>query len=144
MPDLPDKSLAPILAWAQARLDSPLTIADLARRASVSPATLHRRFRTQGGTTPLMWLTGERLALTCRLIERGESRFEVVARLSGLGTATSLRALMRRETGTQHDRYDNGCSAMEGWRRLAGHGVRSIWPKWRFSAWMRQPSAVRV
>ncbi|MFF5767789.1 GlxA family transcriptional regulator [Streptomyces tanashiensis] len=105
MPDLPDESLAPILAWAQERLDSTLTIADLARRASVSPATLHRRFRTQLGTTPLMWLTGERLALACRLIERGESRFEVVARLSGLGTATNLRALMRRETGITPSAY---------------------------------------
>ncbi|MGA5822983.1 GlxA family transcriptional regulator [Kitasatospora sp. NPDC094028] len=99
MPDLPDESLAPVLAWAQERLDSPLAIADLAARAAVSPATLHRRFRTQLGTTPLTWLTGERLALACRLIERGESRFEVVARRSGLGTAANLRALMRRETG---------------------------------------------
>jgi AraC-like DNA-binding protein len=47
----------------------------------------------------LVWLTGQRLALACRLIERGESRLEVVARHSGLGTTANLRALMRRETG---------------------------------------------
>ncbi|GHB37220.1 AraC family transcriptional regulator [Streptomyces xanthochromogenes] len=105
MPDLPDESLAPVLAWAQERLDSPLTVRDLAVRASVSPATLHRRFRTQLGTTPLAWLTGERLSLACRLIERGESRFEVVARRSGLGTAANLRALMRRETGITPSAY---------------------------------------
>ncbi|MET9344585.1 helix-turn-helix domain-containing protein [Nonomuraea sp. NPDC003804] len=74
-------------------------MSDLAARASVSPATLHRRFQAQLGTTPLQWLTGERLALACRLIERGESRFEMVARHSGLGTAANLRALMRRRTG---------------------------------------------
>ncbi|MBK3623433.1 helix-turn-helix domain-containing protein [Streptomyces sp. MBT49] len=105
MPDVPDESLAPVLSWAQERLDSPLTIADLATRAAVSPATLHRRFRTQLGTTPLAWLTGERLALACRLIERGESRFEVVARRSGLGTATNLRVLMRRGTGITPSAY---------------------------------------
>jgi AraC family transcriptional regulator, transcriptional activator FtrA len=105
IPDLPDESLAPVLAWAQERLDSPLTVPDLAARAAVSPATLHRRFRAQLGTTPLMWLTGERLALACRLIERGESRFEVVARRSGLGTAANLRALMRRETGIPPSAY---------------------------------------
>ncbi|KJS60997.1 GlxA family transcriptional regulator [Streptomyces rubellomurinus] len=105
VPDLPDQSLAPVLAWAQEHLDSPLTIADLAARAAVSPATLHRRFRAQLGTTPLRWLTGERLALACRLIERGESRFEVVARLSGLGTAANLRALMRRGTGITPSAY---------------------------------------
>ncbi|MFG2535948.1 helix-turn-helix domain-containing protein [Streptomyces sp. NPDC048511] len=105
MPDLPGESLAPVLAWAQERLDSPLTVSALATRAAVSPATLHRRFRAQLGTTPLAWLTGERLALACRLIERGESRFEVVARRSGLGTAANLRTLMRRGTGITPSAY---------------------------------------
>ncbi|GGP15593.1 hypothetical protein LDL08_37020 [Nonomuraea glycinis] len=41
----------------------------------------------------------ERLALACRLIERGESRFETVARHSGLGSVTNVRALMRRRIG---------------------------------------------
>ncbi|MFJ8876335.1 MULTISPECIES: helix-turn-helix domain-containing protein [unclassified Streptomyces] len=105
MPDLPDESLAPVLAWAQERLDAPLTVAGLAARAAVSPATLHRRFQAQLGTTPLTWLTRERLALACRLIERGESRFEVVARRSGIGTAAHLRTLMRRETGITPSAY---------------------------------------
>ncbi|MBL7496964.1 helix-turn-helix domain-containing protein [Frankia sp. CNm7] len=105
VPDVPDTSLAPVLAWAQRRLDRPLAVADLAARAAVSPATLHRRFRAQLGTTPLAWLTGERLALACRLIERGESRVEVVARRSGLGSAATLRALMRRETGLSPSEY---------------------------------------
>ncbi|MFJ3876028.1 GlxA family transcriptional regulator [Streptomyces sp. NPDC090077] len=105
VPDLPDESLAPVLAWAQERLDAPLTVAALAARAAVSPATLHRRFRAQLGTTPLAWLTAERLALACRLIERGESRMELVARHSGLGTAANLRALMRRGTGITPSAY---------------------------------------
>ncbi|MEV0395530.1 helix-turn-helix domain-containing protein [Polymorphospora rubra] len=105
MPDIPDESLAPVLAWAQESLDAPLTVSDLAAHARVSPATLHRRFRAQLGTTPLAWLTRERLALATRLIERGESRFELVARRSGLGTAANLRALMRRETGLAPSAY---------------------------------------
>ncbi|MDI3344099.1 helix-turn-helix domain-containing protein [Streptomyces sp. AJ-1] len=105
MPDLPDESLASVLAWAQERLDAPLTVAGLAARAAVSPATLHRRFQAQLGTTPLTWLTRERLALACRLIERGESRFEVVAWRSGIGTAAHLRTLMRRETGITPSAY---------------------------------------
>ncbi|MEU9021238.1 helix-turn-helix domain-containing protein [Actinomadura sp. NPDC048394] len=105
VPDIPDESLAPVLAWAQERLDAPLTVAGLAARAAVSPATLHRRFRAQLGTTPLAWLTAERVALACRLIERGESRVDVVARRSGLGTAANLRTLMRRETGLTPSQY---------------------------------------
>ncbi|MFI9808202.1 GlxA family transcriptional regulator [Streptomyces sp. NPDC052301] len=105
VPDVPDESLGPLLAWAQERLDEPLTVADLAARAAVSPATLHRRFRTQLGTTPLAWLTGERVALACRLIERGEDRLDVVAARSGLGTAANLRARLRRETGLSPSAY---------------------------------------
>jgi transcriptional regulator GlxA family with amidase domain len=105
VPDLPDHSLAPLLAWAQERLDAPLTVSGLAAYAALSTTTLHRRFRAQMGTTPLAWLTGERLALACRLIEGGESRFEVVARNSGLGTAANLRALMSREIGLTPSAY---------------------------------------
>ncbi|MEW2305235.1 helix-turn-helix domain-containing protein [Streptomyces sp. NPDC006655] len=105
VPDVPDESLGPLLAWAQERLGEPLGVADLAARAAVSPATLHRRFRAQLGTTPLAWLTGERVALACRLIERGEERLEVVAARSGLGTAANLRARLRRETGLSPSDY---------------------------------------
>ncbi|MFH8290662.1 GlxA family transcriptional regulator [Streptomyces sp. NPDC018059] len=105
VPQVRDESLAPLLAWAQERLDEPLTVAGLAARAGLSPATLHRRFRAQLGTTPLAWLTGERVALACRLIERGEERLDVVARRSGLGTAANLRARLRRETGLSPSDY---------------------------------------
>ncbi|GAA3300303.1 helix-turn-helix domain-containing protein [Streptomyces cinereospinus] len=105
VPEVPDESLGPLLAWAQERLGEPLTVAELAARAAVSPATLHRRFRTQLGTTPLAWLTGERVALACRLIERGEERLDVVAARSGLGTAANLRARLRRATGLSPSAY---------------------------------------
>jgi transcriptional regulator GlxA family with amidase domain len=103
--DVPDASLAPTLAWALERIDAPLTVTDLARQAAVSPATLHRRFRAQLGTTPLAWLTRERLNLACRLIEQGESRLELVAWRSGIGTTANLRTLIRRETGLTPSQY---------------------------------------
>ncbi|MET9629394.1 helix-turn-helix domain-containing protein [Lentzea sp. NPDC006480] len=105
VPDLPDESLAPVMAWAQEHLDTALSVTDLAARAAISPATLHRRFQAQLGTTPLAWLTGERITLARRLIELGEQRFDVVARRTGLGTATNLRTLMRRETGLTPSAY---------------------------------------
>lgn len=105
LPAVPDSSLAPLLDWATAHLDTPLTVPDLAVRAAVSQATLHRRFRTQLGTTPLAWLTAQRVALACRLMEHGETRLERVARLSGLGTAANLRAQLRRRTGLPPSAY---------------------------------------
>ncbi|HEY1180505.1 MAG TPA: helix-turn-helix domain-containing protein [Phytomonospora sp.] len=99
VPDAAGESLEPVLAWARERLDGPLTVAAMAARASVSPATLHRRFQAQLGTTPLRWLTAERVAYACRFLERGVTGVDTVARRSGLGTAANLRTLMRRETG---------------------------------------------
>lgn len=99
LPEVPGTSLAPLLAWAEEHLGAGLTVPALAAHAAVSPATLHRRFRAQLGTTPLAWLTERRITLACRLIERGEDRLDVVARTSGLGTATNLRAQIRRRTG---------------------------------------------
>ncbi|UCM91467.1 GlxA family transcriptional regulator [Streptomyces marincola] len=105
VPAVPDSSLAPVLAWARERLDRPLTVADLAARAAASPATLHRRFRAELGTTPLAWLAAERVALACRLIERGETRLDRVAAASGFGTAAGLRTWMRRHTGLTPTAY---------------------------------------
>jgi transcriptional regulator GlxA family with amidase domain len=105
VPQVRDESLAPLLTWAQERLGEPLSVADLAARARVSPATLHRRFRTQLGTTPLAWLTSERVTLACRLIERGEERLDVVAARSGLGSAANLRARLRQATGLSPSAY---------------------------------------
>ncbi|MFD8811029.1 GlxA family transcriptional regulator [Streptomyces sp. NPDC059627] len=118
VPEVPDESLGPLLAWAQERLGEPLTVAGLAARAAVSPATLHRRFRAQLGTTPLAWLTEERVALACRLIERGEERLDVVAARSGLGTTANLRARLRRRTGLSPSDYRRrfGPVAREGVR----------------------------
>jgi AraC family transcriptional activator FtrA len=105
VPTVPDSSLATVLDWARAHLDRPLSVADLAAEAATSQATLHRRFRAELGTTPLAWLTTERIALACRLIERGEVRLDRVAAASGFGTAANLRARLRKHTGLSPSAY---------------------------------------
>jgi AraC family transcriptional regulator, transcriptional activator FtrA len=105
LPETRGESLAPLLSWITGVLEQPLTVADLAARAGVSVATLHRRFRAQLSTTPLAYLNRARVTRACRIIEGGEARLEVVARRSGLGTATNLRALMRRELGLSPSEY---------------------------------------
>lgn len=105
VPAVPDTSLTTVLEWARTRLDQPLTVAALATQAATSQATLHRRFRAELGTTPLAWLTTERVTLACRLIERGELRLDRVAAASGLGTAANLRAQLRRHTGLSPSAY---------------------------------------
>jgi AraC family transcriptional activator FtrA len=97
--------LGPLLDWARQRLAEPLTVGDLAREAVVSPATLHRRFRAELGTTPLAWLTAERVELACRLLERDAGDLERIAALSGLGTAANLRLRVRGATGLPPSTY---------------------------------------
>ncbi|MGH3211575.1 MAG: GlxA family transcriptional regulator [Trebonia sp.] len=98
-------ALSQTLEWAQARLDTTLSVADLARHAHVSPATLHRRFRAELGTTPLGWLNAERVDLARRLIEQGAAPLDLVAHRSGLGTTANLRAQMRRRVGLSPSQY---------------------------------------
>ncbi|XVV04738.1 helix-turn-helix domain-containing protein [Actinosynnema sp. CA-248983] len=105
VPAVPDTSLTPLLDWARERLDEPLTVGGLAARAALSPATLHRRFQQEVGTTPLAWLTAARVDLACTLLERGETRLDVVARRSGLGSSSNLRAQVRRRTGLSPSEY---------------------------------------
>jgi AraC family transcriptional regulator, transcriptional activator FtrA len=105
VPPVADTSLAPLLGWIQERLATPLSIADIATHAAMSQATLHRRFQSELGTTPLAWLTAERVAMACRLLEAGEVRLEAVARQCGLGTATNLRIQLRRSTGLTPSDY---------------------------------------
>ncbi|MBB5956176.1 AraC family transcriptional activator FtrA [Saccharothrix tamanrassetensis] len=105
VPPVRDASLAPVLGWAREHLAEPFTVTDLAARAAMSPATLHRRFQQELGTTPLAWLTAERVDLARVLLERGETRLDVVARRSGLGSASNLRAQLRRRTGLTPTAY---------------------------------------
>lgn len=105
VPVINDQSLGPIISWATEHLADPISVGDLARRAHVSPATLHRRFTTQMNTTPHAWLTRERVRVACELIERGDLDLNAVVRASGLGTTTTLRTLMRRETGLTPSAY---------------------------------------
>lgn len=99
LPDGSDQSLAATLAWALDRLHEPLRVRDLALHAHTSTASLHRRFQAETGTTPLAWLTTQRLQLAQRLLEGTDLPLEVVAQRAGLGTGANLRALLRRHVG---------------------------------------------
>lgn len=83
--------LSDLLDWATARLDQPLTVADLAARAVMSPRTFARRFRAVTGTTPHRWLLDRRLHLAEELLEGTDLPVEAVAVRAGFGTADTLR-----------------------------------------------------
>jgi transcriptional regulator GlxA family with amidase domain len=105
VPATDGQSLAPVLDWARAHLDQPLTIEDLARRAAMSPRTLYRRLQAATGTTPLQWLLNQRLARAQTLLEASDLSVEKIASLSGLGTANNLRHHFLKQIGISPSDY---------------------------------------
>ncbi|PWK72999.1 transcriptional regulator GlxA family with amidase domain [Streptomyces sp. CG 926] len=100
-----DHQLTDLLAWAQQRLDRPLTVTDMARRAGTSPRHLGRRFRAVTGQTPLQWLLTQRVRRAQELLEATDETIEVVAVATGMGTATTLRRQFKRVVGVPPDTY---------------------------------------
>jgi transcriptional regulator GlxA family with amidase domain len=98
-------SLHPVLDWARARLDRPLSVADLAREAHMSPRTFARRFSDELGMSPLRWLVRQRVRLAQELLETTDEPVERIARRTGFGTAANLRQHFGRVTSVSPQTY---------------------------------------
>lgn len=97
--------LSDVLVWAQERLQDPLSVADLARRANISPRHLGRQFRSVTGQSPLQWLLTERVRRAQEMLEATDRSIEQVARSVGLGSAATLRCHFHRVVGIPPDSY---------------------------------------
>ncbi|GFE12626.1 AraC family transcriptional regulator [Streptomyces glebosus] len=100
-----DESLAPLLEWATARLDTRLTLGRLAAHAGLSSRTLARRFTEQLGTSPGQWLLGRRLDAARVLLEQTDLPVEAIATRVGLASAVNLRRRFRAALGTTPGAY---------------------------------------
>jgi AraC family transcriptional activator FtrA len=101
----PEDRLADLLDWALARLDQPLTLADLARAAGVSARTVARRFHAALGTTPLQWLLAQRIRRAQELLESTDHPIDRIAERSGFGSPGNLRQQFTRALGMSPQRY---------------------------------------
>ncbi|WP_131758160.1 helix-turn-helix domain-containing protein [Actinomadura fibrosa] len=97
--------LSDLLAWAVQRLDEPLTVDDLARRANMSSRHLGRHFRSVAGTTPLQWLLTQRIRRAQELLETTDDSVDAIAEATGMGTAATLRRHFNRTVGVPPDAY---------------------------------------
>jgi transcriptional regulator GlxA family with amidase domain len=100
-----DNALSPVMDWMFEHLDEPVTVRQLARLAAMSPRTFARRFGEATGTTPMRWLTHQRILRAQDLLEATTLPVEVIASRVGLGTAVNLRQHFRRETSTTPAAY---------------------------------------
>ncbi|GAA1177397.1 helix-turn-helix domain-containing protein [Ornithinimicrobium humiphilum] len=101
----PATGLAQTLDWAAAHLDEPLDVAALARHAGMSSRQLTRRFLEEVGTTPLRWVTAQRIRLAQELLEQTDLSIERISARVGYGSATQLREHFRRQVGSTPARY---------------------------------------
>ncbi|MEV1174532.1 helix-turn-helix domain-containing protein [Nonomuraea sp. NPDC049784] len=117
-----------VCAWALDRLTEPLTVADLARRAGSSPRTFARHFAAETGTSPLRWLTAQRLIEARRLLESTDLPVDEVAHRCGLGTAASLRLHLSRDALTTPTAYRRAYRGRLGTPDGTSAPAESRWP----------------
>jgi AraC family transcriptional regulator, transcriptional activator FtrA len=97
--------IAPMLEWARARLDQPLTVRTLAEHAGLSTRQLARRMHAELEAGPLEWLHQQRIGRARELLERTDASVEQVAASCGMGTATTLRRHFHRAVGVTPTAY---------------------------------------
>ncbi|MFE6846491.1 helix-turn-helix domain-containing protein [Streptomyces sp. NPDC057686] len=105
LPERRDHPLGAVLAWAMQRLDQPLTVEDLARRANMSSRHLARVFTDVTGTTPLRWLLTQRIHRAQGLLETTDDTIGTIAAATGMGTDATLRRHFHRTVGVPPDTY---------------------------------------
>ena len=91
--------------WALDRLADPVTLEDMAAHARMSVRTFTRRFRDETGLSPARWLLQQRVSHARLLLESTDLPVDVVARRSGLGSATALRQHLHATIGVAPSAY---------------------------------------
>ncbi|MEV1158554.1 transcriptional regulator FtrA [Micromonospora chokoriensis] len=89
--DPDDDRIAASIDWALAHLAEPLTVAQLAGNAHMSPRTYLRHFARATGTSPIRWLIDQRVRASLPLLEETDAPVERVARSVGFDTPVTYR-----------------------------------------------------
>lgn len=91
--------LSLLMDEVRADLAAPYKITTMARQAGMSPRTFQRRFLGLTGVPAMQWLTQERVARSCLLLETTDLGVESIALEVGLGTSEALRYHFRKTLG---------------------------------------------
>lgn len=98
-------SLAALQDRIRASIDEDWPMERMARVAATSGRTLARRFHEEAGTTPLNWLTFERVSRAAELLETSSIPLPDVWEICGFGSAETFRREFRKTMGIPPIRY---------------------------------------
>ena len=84
-----------LATWAQARWHQPLSVADLAAVACLSPSQFAQRCRDELGVSAMHWLRAQRLLHARQLRDKGVAVSEA-ARRTGYRSPSALTAALRK------------------------------------------------
>ncbi len=81
------------------QLDENWSVEQMAERAGMTSRTLLRRFKEATGFSPQIWLTRQRVAFTCELLETTALNVGDLAERVGFGSPETLRHHFKRQIG---------------------------------------------
>lgn len=99
------ESLSETLQWMNENLELQHTVEDLAARSTMSTRTFARRFAAETGTTPVKWLTNQRVLYAKQLLEESDLGLEQIAGRAGFGSGALLRHHFQRLVGIAPTEY---------------------------------------
>lgn len=106
-----DDRIAASMAWALEHLSEPITLQTLARQASMSVRTYVRHFAQSTGTSPIRWLTSQRIQASMALLETTNAPVEQISAAVGFETPVTFRHHFRQVMRTSPSAYRRGFRA---------------------------------
>lgn len=105
VPEGSDSDIREVCAWSLERLETPLTLADMAGHIHMSQRSFTRKFREETGQSPRKWLTAQRLERARRYLEETDLLIDEIAQQCGFPTGSALRQQFAREIGVSPRSY---------------------------------------
>lgn len=100
-----DTRICRLQEWLFRHFTESVQVADMARRAGMSPSRFARRFKAVTGETPLTYLHRLRINAARHLLENDLRSIQEVGRDVGYGDVTHFRRVFKRYTGSAPQQY---------------------------------------
>lgn len=105
-----DGRIAAGMAWALENLDRPISLDEMAAQSTMSRRSYLRQFAKATGTTPIKWLTEQRIQASLALLESSELSVEQIAARVGFESPATYRHHFGRQMHTTPSDYRSAFS----------------------------------